>query len=346
MTLRQIKKILELIIVRFEYIILSRAIQQRNIAIIYSNNSKKFNNLTALSRALRLRKINFIELTPEISIKNVYLLASSRLVLVDQTNLLISNVKLSKTTKLIQIWHAGGAFKKIAFDACNGTIKDLKRIKRIHGNTSYVVTSDCRLTDIYASAFKIPQKNVLPFGLLRSDEYYGKKKVRDSKRFVLWAPTFRTAANGKRFCPLTASEVNRVQKKLSENGLTLALRLHPSLSWNSEYRALNWGSRNLLDCILNSDTIITDYSSIIFDFSLFDGRIFWYIINKEEYIKERGLYFDPADLFPDFVTHTTDELVLKIISNKTENASAIRNRFMSACDGHACDKLTKFIQSI
>ena len=320
MTLRQIKKLLGLIFVKFAYIILSRTIQQRNIAIIYSNNSKKFNNLTALSRALRLRKINFIELTPEISIKNVYLLASSRLVLVDQTNLLISNVKLSKTTKLIQIWHAGGAFKKIAFDACNGTIKDLKRIKRIHGNTSYIVTSDCRLTDIYASAFKIPQKNVLPFGLLRSDEYYGKKKVRDSKRFVLWAPTFRTAPNGKRFCPLTASEVNRVQKKLSENGLTLALRLHPSLSWN--------------------------YSSIIFDFSLFDGRIFWYITNKEEYIKERGLYFDPADLFPDFVTHTTDELVLKIISNKTENASAIRNRFMSACDGHACDKLTKFIQSL
>lgn len=341
-----LKKIVTVIIAKATYVVLSKMIKPRQIAIIFSSCSVRFNNLDYLEREFDQRGISFIKLTSDISIKNVYKLAKSRLVLTDQTTPLLSNVTLSKKSKLIQVWHAGGAFKKIGYDAWNGSDEDMKRIKRIHGNTSYIVTSDSKLTNIYASAFHVPQKNVLPFGLLRSDQYFAKQRSRSAAQVILWAPTFRTNSNRIRYCPITAEEVNKLQEKLSEYGLILALRLHPSLQWDPDFKALNWGERELLDCILDSCTVITDYSSIIFDFSLFNGRIFWYIKDKEEFLKERGLYFDPENLLPDFVAHTIDDLIIKVLYNKTENANMIKKEFMSACDGHACDRIIKFIKSL
>lgn len=341
-----LKKIVTVIIAKVEYFVLSKVIKPHQIAIIFSSCSVRFNNLSYLEREFERRGISFIKLTADISIKNIYKVAKSRLVLTDQTTPLLSNITLRNESKLIQVWHAGGAFKKIGYDAWNGSIEDLKRIERIHGNTSYIITSDSKLKNIYASAFRIPQENVLPFGLLRSDQYFGKQRSRSANQVILWAPTFRTNSHRVRYCPITAEEVNKLQKKLSENGLTLALRLHPSLHWNPDFQALNWGERELLDCILESRTIITDYSSIIFDFSLFDGRIFWYIKDKENFFKERGLYFDPEHLLPDFVTHTIDDLITKVLYNKMENAHIIKNEFMGACDGHACDRTIEFIKSL
>ena len=341
-----LKKIVTVIIAKALYFVLSKVFKARRIALIFSSCSVKFNNLSCLEREFDHREISFIRLTADITIKNIYNLAKSRIVLADQTTPLLSNITLRKESKLIQVWHAGGAFKKIGYDAWNGSAEDLKRIKRIHGNTSYIVTSDSKLRNIYASAFHIPEKNVLSFGLLRSDQYFGRKRSRCANRIILWAPTFRTNSNWIRYCPITAEEVNKLQEKLSEKGLILALRLHPSLHWNPDFKALNWGERELLDCILDSCTVITDYSSIIFDFSLFDGRIFWYIKDKEEFLKERGLYFDPEILLPDFVAHTIDDLTIKVLYNKTKNTNMIRKEFMGACDGHACDRIVKFIRSI
>lgn len=331
---------------KVEYIVLSNLFNPQKITLVYSGNSKKFNNLGTLAQALRQHQISFIETTAELSLKNIYLLSRSKIILVDQTTPLLSNITLAKKSKLIQVWHAGGAFKKIAFDACNGTIKDLKRIKRIHGNTNFIVTSDKSLTSIYSSAFRIPFNCVLPFGLLRSDLYQGKKKTILSKKIVLWAPTFRTNSDRKRYCPITPEEVNFLQAKLLDKGFILAIRLHPSLEWNTNFNALNWKDKSLLECIQESGTIITDYSSIIFDFSILGGRIFWYIKDKDEYSRERGVYFDPEKMFPNFVSHNTQDLIYKILSTKHENAKELREIFMGACDGHACDRMVKFIHSL
>lgn len=341
-----LKKIVTVIIAKVEYFVLSKVIKPHQLTIIFSSCSVSFNNLSYLEREFYRRGISFVKLTADISIKNIYEIAKSHLILTDQTTPLLSNITLRKESKLIQVWHAGGAFKKIGYDAWNGSEEDLKRIKRIHGNTSYIITSDSKLRYIYASAFHISQKNVLPFGLLRSDQYIGRQRSQSAKNVILWAPTFRTNSNKIRYCPITAEEVNKLQKKLSENGLRLALRLHPSLRWNPDFQALDWGERELLDCILDSCTVITDFSSIIFDFSLFGGRIFWYIKDKEEFLKERGLYFDPENLQPEFVAHTIDDLIIKVLYNKTENTNTIKNEFMSACDGHACDRIVDFIKSL
>ena len=343
MKMRKIINVIFIFIAKVEYLAFSKLFTAQEIVLVYSNHSDKFNNLTALAQALRRKQIRFVEISAELSIKNVFLLSRSSIVIVDQTTPLLSNIALNKKTKLIQVWHAGGAFKKVGFDASNGTIRDLKRIKRIHGNTSYIVISDKSLTSTYSSAFRIPFECVLPFGLLRSDLYKGKTKTVDSGKIVLWAPTFRTDKNRKRYCPITPEEVNFLQAKLLEKGLVLAIRLHPSLEWNSSFNALNWGNKSLIECIQESGTIITDYSSIIFDFSLLGGRIFWHIKDKLEYAQERGLYFDPEKMFPDFVSHTLEDLILNILLIKHENAQELKDVFMSACDGHACDRMIEFI---
>lgn len=334
---------------RLLYGILSNATKAHGIAIINTKYSHIFKNTEILSQVLRNEHVNFIEISSELNLKNILQLAKVRVVIVDQATPIISNITLHKKTCLVQIWHAGGALKKMGFAAWDGSRSDLKRIQRIHGNTDFIVTSGDYLKTIYASSFRIPLTNVLPFGLLRTDAYYGKHKRAEANKVVLWAPTFRThkhKSHNSRYCPILASEVTNLRNSLAKKGCILAIRLHPSLQWNPDFHALNWGNKDLLDCILQSGTIITDYSSIIFDYSMFEGRIFWYFKDKVDFAKERGLYFEPEEEFPAYVAHSMDELISKLNSNLKNNTQMIRSRFMSSCDGFACSRMVNFLKTI
>lgn len=56
-----------------------------------------------------------------------------------------------------------------------------------------------------------------------------------------------------------------------------------------------------------SDVLVSDYSSIIFDFAPLDRPIIKHLYDLEEYTSERGLYFEPQDI-PGLVSRTTGEL--------------------------------------
>lgn len=262
---------------------------------------------------------------------------------IDQTTKLTSNVVLRPSTKILQVWHAGGAFKKIAFDACNGTEDDISRIQRIHGQTDYIVVSDFNLIKIYANAFRLPVTNVLPFGIPRTDTYSLGTGKRDNSRIVLFAPTFRTPVKGMRSNIYSREKIYQLQKKLKEIDYSLAIRLHPSLGSTNFENILDWSSLPLQDALQKSSAIITDYSSVIFDYSLFPGRTFWLLEDFESYSLERGVYFNPLVKYPNYASKSIDDLVNKILTSKKENNYVIREEFMSSCDGNATLRVVEFI---
>lgn len=319
------------------------------ILFVYSKNSEKFGNLPLLYSSLR-DDLSVKKIDDKLLLKNIYMLSKARIVCVDQATVLLSNLRINKNkVEVIQVWHAGGAYKQVAFDAYDGTGKDFARILRIHGNTTKIIVSDEKLVDIYANAFRLHKKDVLPLGLIRSDLYNGHYDSENSGRFILYAPTFRTDELGKRTLGDLFGKLRKINQSIKEHGDKLAVRLHPSLCGINlgDLDVENWSMLPLQECLEKTHTLITDYSSIFFDFSMFDGCIFWYVEDIEYYVsQQRRLYFNPVEKFPDFCALSVEELIDKLYSPHKLNCSSVRSEFMSACTGNSCSNVVELINKL
>lgn len=321
---------------------------QDELIIVYSPSSEKFKNLPSLCKVLQENGTKHKVIESTLTLANVHRLSRAKVLCIDQATELTSNLVLINTTEVIQIWHAGGAYKKFGYDASDGSVSDLKRIKRIHGNTKWVITSSMKLVDVYSRAFMLPRNRVLPLGLIRTDEYYTAKTHKSaSSKIILYAPTFRTNRDNSRYVAGVELAVEILNTYLKPFGYLMAVRLHPSVRDNLQLEnCYDWSDRPLLDCLSEAIVLITDYSSVFFDYSLFDGRIFWYIPDGKAYSVERGTYFDPLVEFPGYSSTNLKDLSFKIINNCESNTKDIKERFMDCCDGNSGARLLRHIKNI
>ena len=118
---------------------------QDRLVLLSSSLDDKFSNITALSEKLCERAMPFIRLTQEQlqahPLRSLVSLARARVLVIDAASP-ASRIKLHRNTCLIHCWHAGGAYKKVAFDAKRKNYDDAseeKRIKRIHRGISWFV---------------------------------------------------------------------------------------------------------------------------------------------------------------------------------------------------------------
>jgi len=92
-----------------------------------------------------------------------------------------------------------------------------------------------------------------------------------------------------------------------------------------------------------SDLCISDYSSLVFEYSLFQRPILFFAYDLEDYIDWRGFYYDYEELTPGPVVRTTEEIITCIQNQEEcfefEKIRAFKQKFMSACDGKATARI-------
>lgn len=96
-----------------------------------------------------------------------------------------------------------------------------------------------------------------------------------------------------------------------------------------------------------SDICISDYSSLVFEYSLFERPMLFFAYDLEEYFDWRGFYYDYEELAPGPVVYTNEEII-DWISHLEERfdrdrVRKFRERFMSACDGHATERILSLV---
>ena len=134
-------------------------------------------------------------------------------------------------------------------------------------------------------------------------------------RTVLYAPTFRDY-------PLAADDPNLEQAVRAimdgSDGATVFLRLHPYD--RRKLRGLIDGQPNVRDAsrcediqelYLASDVLVTDYSSVMFDFMVLQRPVILYVYDIERYRVERGFYIDVENGLP-FFTVAKDPGALRL----------------------------------
>jgi CDP-ribitol ribitolphosphotransferase len=294
-------------------------------------------------------------------------LATARVFIVDDYFFPIYVVRPRRGTTIVQAWHGCGAFKKFGYsvlDKAFGADEELLRRVRIHANYDICLVSSAAVAPHYAEAFHLPLDRFRSdLGIPRTDALLDpgltdgvaaavrrRYAIPADRRIVLYAPTFRGATvTDARFAE--ALDLRRLRDTLAEDHVLL-VRLHPFIRRDLAIDADLAGfvvdvsdHPDINALLLAADVLVTDYSSVIFEYALLGRPMVFFAPDLEAYERERGFYFDFRAGVPGPVFDDSGELAAYLRSGTADAARV--GRFARAsfdvADGHAS---ARFVDTI
>jgi len=282
---------------------------------------------------------------------------------------------LSKTdtTTYIQTWH-GTPLKRIGMDieAVNipGYTKesyDAEFLKE-SARWDYLVSSSTYTTKHFKKAFGF-KGTMIEKGFPRNDQLVQKNNqkqkinelkeklgITSNQQVVLYAPTWRETdhktSSGYEFS--IDFPYNEFVNELSPN-MVLLVRMHYLVAqtfdfsqWENDIINVSVGF-DMSDLMLISDILITDYSSCMFDFSLTNRPMLFYVPDAREYEDDiRGFYEPINSLLPGPIVETPRDLLqaLKQIELKTDEQKyqQFKEMFCNDETGYSAQAVAKIIE--
>lgn len=241
-----------------------------------------------------------------------------------------------KKTVYLQTWH-GTPLKKMLFDLKKvyGREKGyLQRVENAKNQWSYLISQNSYATTHFRTAFRYDGP-ILEEGYPRNDILVNNSEkeliinkikhaydIPSSKKIILYAPTFRDNAKVEnKFESNLKIDFEGFNKRFGEE-YVLLMRMHVTVSSDIEipkkykHSVINVSSYpDIQELYLMTDILITDYSSVLFDFAVLERPMLFYAYDLEEYKNDiRGAYLDYEKEVPG-----------KIVRNQTELFDAIDN---------------------
>lgn len=289
-------------------------------------------------------------------------LASAKYILVDDFYPVIYPIPLRRQTKLIQVWHAVGAFKTVGF----ARKQNKDHFSMTHRNYTAAIVSSPQIRKDYAKAFRMKECQIYSTGIPRTDIFFDevyKEKTRiklyekypelQGKRVILFAPTFRGNNLKQAYYDFEKIDFEKFQKAFSEDYICI-IKMHPFIK-NTYGQALNKGfyldlskEREINDLLLITDVLITDYSSVIFEASLLNIKTIFFAYDLEEYEKTRDFFYPYSKYTFGPVVKTQFELENAIMNQETdfEKILEFQSYFMKSCDGNSTKRFVEtFLES-
>ena len=288
----------------------------------------------------------------------------------------VSNSRLPKSlTKregniYLQTWH-GTPLKKLVFDmkdiySANPKYKaDFYKQSR---RWDYLISANQYSSDIFRRAFKF-EKEMIEVGYPRNDILYAKDKERIAnqikrnlnipldKKVILYAPTWRDDdfyAPGKYKFQLKLN-LKQMKEKLGDQYVVL-LRMHYFIADHIDTDGAEGFAYNLshyddiAELYLISDLLITDYSSVFFDYANLKRPILFYTYDLEKYRDQlRGFYIDMEKDIPGPLLKTTEEIIaavqnIEVVQEEyRERYEQFHHRFCAWENGDAAEKVCKIV---
>ena len=256
----------------------------------------------------------------------------------------------------VQIWHAPGAFKKFGVNVSQifpGTDE------KYHRDYDLVVVSSEYVRQIYADSFGIDVSKVQALGMPRTDIWfdeayleehrkhvYEKYPQLEGKQVILYAPSFREPPGRKRVY-IPEVDFTKINDALNEDQI-MVLCPHPVMpefndSWDYD-KILMVRDVPTSDMMLAADILVTDYSSVIFEYSLLNKPMAFFCYDYDEY--DRDFYLDYDTELPGEVFRDTNAFAEYLSAGKFECSSRLaefREKYMSACDGSSSRRVAAAI---
>lgn len=293
-------------------------------------------------------------------LKGIYHLATSRIVMVDNYFGFLAATDFKDNVQCIQLWHAAGALKK--FGLMDPSIKQrspkaLERFKKVYSKFSYVAVGSDKMAEIFKESFGLSESNILRTGMPRTDFFFNQDDMKScednlleqypvikKRKVIMYAPTYRDDELDK---PKIALDIERLYRELGQE-YVLFVRLHPAVSWDMANFYPNFvidvtNHKNINPLLLVTDILITDYSSIPFEYSLLQRPIIFFTYDLEDYQMKRGLPEEYFESLPGSIARDTKTIIKIIKKNdfQLEKVQAFSRQWNQYSNGHASEQLVQ-----
>ncbi|WP_047985191.1 CDP-glycerol glycerophosphotransferase family protein [Ornithinibacillus californiensis] len=273
-----------------------------------------------------------------------------------------------KHTIYLQTWH-GTPLKRLAADMeevhmpGTNTEKYKKNFINEASKWDYLISPNRYSSKIFRRAFQF-QNEMLETGYPRNDFLYNKNTEEDvakvksrlgiatEKKVILYAPTWRDNQfyrKGKYKFHLEL-DLEKMRDAFGDS-YVVVLRLHYLVSENLDISGLEGfvydfsTHEDIRDLYVAADMLITDYSSVFFDYANLKRPMFFFVYDIEEYRDNlRGFYFDFEEKAPGPLTRTTDELIVEIQQAEAGEFTYNKDFYQRFCyleDGNAAKRVVQ-----
>ena len=279
--------------------------------------------------------------------------------------------------RYVQCWH-GTPLKCLGYDISRtgnamNSLRELRiRYERDARKISYLLSPSPFTTEKFTSAWNLKEFGkkdvILEIGYPRNDRLAlagpeDGRAIRQrlglpapgEKKVILYAPTWRD----DQYDPSVGYvydlkiDFNRLKQALGEEYILL-FRVHYLVKNAFDFGRYDGFIRDVSDhddindLYLASDLLLTDYSSVMFDYAILKKPMIFYLYDLEEYAeKTRGLYFDIREV-PGTIVEAEQDLASAILNAATgfqmdEKYRRFRERFTSLDDGQASRRLAEAV---
>ena len=307
------------------------------------------------------------------SLKGIYYTLRAKYWITDYDTDSVADYLLSYKAVIINVWH-GMPFKKIIFTEKRYSKDMTKLISKIWNvfrpKNNYIIANNTIDQQIYVNAFIMELKNIIIKGSPRLDVFYNDIKDKElfmeedfenikhlkeqGKHLIIYMPTFRDT--GKDILGWLNSE--KIRALLKKNNAVLLCKIHPAdknsvkVSSCEEIYIMD-GHSDVYSVLKYTDILITDYSSINFDYLLLDKPIIYYPLDFEEYQQKcRELFTSYKEFTVGEIANTENELLQAIqnaiegIDNFKEQRKVLRDKMFKYQDGKNCRRVAEWIKSL
>lgn len=275
------------------------------------------------------------------------------------------NIYKKKNQVYLQCWH-GTPLKRLRADIVGG-YSQAQKLADIHDTLryDYFISPSRFATEKFTSAFQLKELGkeniIIETGYPRNDILSNypkdnvevvrqKLKLPAGKKVILYAPTWRDdQRQGDDYIEKT-QDFSYLQKQL-EDDYVILFRSHYNITHTvnlDEYKGFIYDVSHIDDVnelYIVSDILVTDYSSVLFDFANLKRPMIFYMYDRDHYQGDlRGFYFDLSEL-PGDIVQTEEDLVnaIKNINSYTERHiaeyEAFSRKFNYLDDGQATQRV-------
>ena len=360
------KALLQYVILPFAYKLFSRKeIQSQKVLFADSKHNGISYNLRSMHQEARNRGFTCIDICYDFeklsawqklctSIAFMKQYATAKYVFIADYYLPVSSCHKRKGTTVIQLWHASGLQKKFGYDS-DEDLRNLTMINPVKNFDLVSVSAEC-VKQVMEQNWKLPADRIKVLGSSRTDilfdkdyllkcreKFYSLYPEASGKKIILWAPTFR--GKGYKAQIKGVEDICYVKEKLGEDYFFIT-KLHPNIS---RAHKLDSCSLNTEELYAVTDLLITDYSSVFYDYLLVKTDVIFFVPDYEEYKEDRGLYIDYRKEFKYPFVRTRHELQVAILEYHEVDANDIqqyKEKFLTMNDGKSSNRIWNCLNGV
>lgn len=293
--------------------------------------------------------------------KYTKMLASCDILIIDDYLPFVYKFDYPESVKIVQAWHACGAFKSLGFERIGK--KGAPRIDtRVHKCYTHMPVTSMHSALHHAEGFGLPENVFLPIGVPRTDIFFDeeyKKNIceelyslypvlKERSKVYLYAPTFRGQNALNASFPYQRIDFETWGEFLKKENSILILKMHPFVTEPvpipeeyadymldlSEYREVN-------NILFISDVLITDYSSVMYEFSLLRRPMYFFAFDLVPYTRSRSFYESYTDTVPGYICRSFASLMRSLFETPEYDMNVIDafvKKNFTYTDGKATDR--------